>query len=156
MAHDHGDAWRAAYTAVRDELLDRGYDPVPAQLYEWVWQHWQTALPDGLEDRARVVRALVGKWLREHAMTEQTEGSKSKRADKRGHWQAGVPRHETRGVAALLRRLERRIASHPGTIAAIEQELGIGRKTLWRWRKQIDIPAPDRVAALTEWLDAQR
>jgi DNA-binding XRE family transcriptional regulator len=88
---------------------------------------------------------------------------KSSRADGRGHWTAGKRRHEDAGGwAEVLEQIGRLAELFPGrrrhgaSQAALARDLGVARKTIWRWLAEIDRPDPAMQRAVREWLGQLR
>lgn len=83
----------------------------------------------------------------------------SKRADGRGHWPPGKPRHRTDPVAAesAICALETLLATRhtPGEISIREAAyaVGVGDRAVRRWLARESIPSPRALRRLKRWID---
>jgi transcriptional regulator with XRE-family HTH domain len=74
----------------------------------------------------------------------------------RGHWPAGKPRNPTTGVKTAVAALQRLLTKHrtPGKISAraLAAAIGVSDRTVRRWLAGEDVPSPDFVERINEWM----
>ena len=69
-----------------------------------------------------------------------------------GHWPKGKRRHHVPGWRRLREKTKSvtSFGSHKGSISnrALARQIGVDEKTIRRWKKNVDIPRPDRAKLL--------
>lgn len=85
---------------------------------------------------------------------------KSKRQDKRGHWEKGKRRNPVGGWNRIRRGIQSLLDNHAtrGVISfrAIAAAVGVDDRTVRRWMSGEDVPSTDSAALAKAWLSDTR